>query len=73
MEQEGITKWGKKGLQSGAAFWITKWGKLITKWGRDYIVGQYKRKDFKRFSNVFKRFLKGNKEFKGFSRVFKAI
>ena len=38
--QDGITKWGKMGLQSGAAFWITKWGKWITKWGRDYIVGQ---------------------------------
>ena len=49
----GITKWGKLGLQSGAAFGlqsgakrlqsgagITKWGKGITKWGRDYKVGQ---------------------------------
>ena len=32
------------GLQSGAAFGITKWGKKITKWGRDYKVGQ---KDYK--------------------------
>ena len=49
----GITKWGKMGLQSGAAFGlqsgakrlqsgagISKWGKGITKWGRDYKVGQ---------------------------------
>ena len=48
MGQIGITKWGKfwdykvgqDGLQSGAAIWITKWGKKITKWGRDYKVGQ---------------------------------
>ena len=39
-----------KGLQIGAAFEITNWGKKITNRGRDYKSGQ---KDCKSEQNIF--------------------